>query len=187
MKVVSTSSADEVVLAWLKAELDSPRFKDQLLTTMKSNGDDLNLITQSDLTNPIENKRRLELLSTYRNWLDKDFSDYSWNLVDFDQADAGELQYIDYDYWNELSNDTHLVKVAAENVIKGISVFDVDNEPFFLVAEKIDSGDELEPIIVLGKDEGDLRIIEGHVRATAFVMVKSSKKSLKALVGMLKK
>lgn len=184
MRILRESNEDEVVLAWLKAELDSPRFKDQLLKILKDSGSTEELIMKPDLTSQEDNQHRTSLLKGYRNWLDKDFSSFTWNLVELSKSDVANLKYIDYDYWNELSDNTSLVGAAAENVSKGKIVFDVDNDPFLLVAEKFDSGYEAQPIIVLGDSKEDLAIIEGHVRATAFMLTKSNDGVLKALMGL---
>lgn len=184
MKTIRNSSPAEATLEWLKAELNSDRFRSGLDTALLKLSSDEKIITDADLTNENENQTRWNILKSYRDWLDKDFEDYEWELVELDQADVSELRYIDYSYWNELSDGTQKVGVAAANVTDGKVVFDVPNDKFFSVAEAVDNGLGFGPIIVvLSSDKQEGELLEGHLRATGYVMAKQRSKPLRAIRG----
>lgn len=188
MKTINTSSAQEVVLEWLKAELSSARFGGDLNAALKKYSCDEKIITNADLTDANENKTRWLILKSYRTWLDRNFDDYEWKLVELDYKDVYNLNYIDYSYWNELSDNTHKVGKASENIAKGMIVFDELNDRFYSVAENVDIGTDLPPIIVVsnhGNNQGE--ILEGHLRATGYALSRTKKRPLIAIWGKLRK
>lgn len=186
MEVVKKSSASEVVLEWLKAGLYSDRFSEDLRATLQSLGCTEKIITSAQLTDENENQMRWQILKTYRNWLDRNFHNYNWTLVTLSREEVCNLHYIDYSYWNELSDNTRKVGQAAQNVANGKVVFDVPNDRFHAVAKSAEVGENFLPIIVvsnLNDNEGE--ILEGHLRATGYVLAKQATKHLKAIWGTL--
>lgn len=184
MQYIRTCSPDEVVLEWLKAELMSPRFSSDLKTAIKKVGYKESIITEANLASSDENKARRIILKTYREWLNLDFDDRTWQLVELDQGDVKKLHYIDYSYWNELSDNTRLVGRAAENILEGKIVFDVPNDHFFTLSKEIEAGKEL-PAVILASHANDMppEILEGHLRATAYVLAQKSPHLLIAMFG----
>lgn len=184
MNIIQKSSPEEATLEWLKAELNSDRFRRDLNTALTKMNADEKIITDADLSSQDENETRWKILKSYRDWLDKNFEDYEWELVELDQADVSELHYIDYSYWNELSDNTRKVGVAAKNVMNDKVVFDVSNEKFFSVVKNLEDGLDFGPIIVvLNSDKEDSEILEGHLRATGYVMAQQPIKPLRAVMG----
>lgn len=185
MHVIRKGSPQEAVLSWLKAELYSERFKNDLAESLKQLNLTETLITNPDLEDADENVLRYKVLKNYRDWLEDDLEACDWSLVEYDKADVEQLEYIDYSYWNELSDQTHKVGVAAKNIENGKVVFDVPNDRFWSVAHAFENSENFEPIIVL-KDATDRspRIIEGHVRATAYSLAKQPPKQLRAMLGI---
>jgi hypothetical protein len=91
-------------------------------------------------------------LKDYRDWFEDDLYAYDWKLVELAVEDVKALRYIDYSYWNELSDNTHLVGVAAENVKRDKVVFDVSNAHFFDIAKAIKTGAQFAPIVVTRRE-----------------------------------
>lgn len=185
MKTVRNSSPDETVLSWLAAELKSKRFQDDLLQSLDKYELSTQIIASPNLDDISENNSRLKVLRDYRDWFKDDVYAYQWKLVELTPKEVKELRYIDYSYWNELSDNTHLVGVAAKNVRRGKVVFDVSNDNFFNMAGAVEAGAQFPPIIALEREKG-LEIVEGHARATGYSLVSSPRKPLLALVGTQK-
>lgn len=184
MKTIRNSSPEEATLEWLKAELNSDRFRSDLNTALIKMNAVEKIITDADLSSQDENETRWKILKSYRDWLDKDFEYYEWELVELDQADVSELHYIDYSYWNELSDNTRKVGAAAKNVMNDKVVFDVPNDKFFSVAEAVENGLDFGPIIVVSNsDKQEAEILEGHLRATGYIMAQKPTKPLRAIMG----
>lgn len=132
-----------------------------------------------------------ELQSLHHNLislLKKNFpDDLKWFKAEISREEIGNLRYVDYSYWIELTDHTHLVKDAVKNIQNGKVVVEVSNDRFLEVAEQIRQGNvDFEPMILWGKDEhSPLIILEGHLRATAFGLAdKKAPKMVRAIVGL---
>jgi hypothetical protein len=185
MKFIRDSSPDEAVLVWLQAELGSTRFKDDLRKSLEKYGLSPDIITRPNLSDISDNKLRLKVLKNYRDWLEDDFYIYKWSLAELTTDDVKALKYIDYSYWNELSDNTHIVGVAAENIKQGKIVFNVNNGHFFDIANAAEAGVQFAPIVVLRRKQS-LEIIEGHARATGYLLASNHIKPMLALIGSYK-
>jgi hypothetical protein len=111
----------------------------------------------------------------------------TWYEAELTREDVADLHYVDYSYWNELTDHTHLVKDAAANIHKGKIVFNVSNDQFLTVAEDIRQGKhDFEPMIVWGDGEQSaLTILEGHLRATAFGLAGGkAPKIIRVIIGL---
>lgn len=187
MRVIRKSSAEEATLEWLKAELDSERFGGDLRDAIESLGYDEKIVTEAELTSKSENEARWRILKRYRTWLDRDFDNYEWEQVELSREEVANLNYIDYSYWNELSDGTHKVGQAATNVAEGKIVFDVPNDRFFAVAEAVETGAPLPPIVLVSGDTNIGEILEGHLRATGYMLAQQTPLPLRAIWGKLHK
>ena len=193
MKIIRQSSSAEVVLAWLRAEISTGRAKDsdakqtikeEIASALVRHGVDSTLITNADLQNEEDNRSRLAVLQTYRDWMQDNLDTYDWQLVALSNDDVRKLHYIDYSYWNELSKNTHEVGAGADNVRSGTIIFDVPNDTFWSIAKAFETGEAFEPIIVLKeKDNEPGRIIEGHARSTGYLLTQDSGQPLTAIIG----
>lgn len=182
MKTIRTSSPDEAVLVWLQAELKSKRFQNDLQKSLDKYNLNAQIITNPDLSDASENSLRLKVLKDYRDWFEDDVHAHNWELVELTADDIKTLRYIDYSYWNELSDNTRLVGVAAQNVERGKIVFDVSNANFFNIAKAVEAGTQFPPIVVLENNQG-LEIVEGHARATGYLLSSNHSKPLQAIIG----
>lgn len=166
-----------MVAAFLKAEISSFRFGKDVLGLLASDKKDRITIEQPDLNNQSENEYRKSVLARYRGY-GQDlylFSGFpksvTWFRAIFDQADFNKLKYIDYDYWNELSDKTSLVVNGANNVRKGVEIFGESNKNFWEVHTAYTKGYKFPPLIITASDiKADLVLLEGHLRATAYLL-----------------
>ena len=117
--VVAPSSEDEMVLAFLQAEVDSPRFG---RSARKAVGD-MNLVSNPRLDEPHENARRRTALQRYRgygsnDWLFRGFPTEAarWERVRLTRDDLGGLLYAKAPEWVLLSRGSRLVADGAEHV-----------------------------------------------------------------------
>jgi len=182
-----------MVAAFLKAEFTSPRFGDELKKVMKEQGIAEEIIAKPNLNNEDENRLRAQVLGEYRGYKQnsKIFQgfpdDLTWYEAELARDEIGDLQYVDYSYWNELSDHTHQVKRAVANIQKGKVVFGVSHDRFLTVAEHIRQGKQnLEPMILWSKNtDSPLTILEGHLRATAFGLAgEKAPLTIKVIVGL---
>jgi hypothetical protein len=97
----------EVVLAFLRGEVDSRRFGDRVRRALEGVGG-LRLVRQPDLGSDDENRARAQALAAARGWRDAQlFEDFpatvDWSHGVLRPDALAEVRYIDYSYWNELS------------------------------------------------------------------------------------
>jgi hypothetical protein len=193
MKLLQRISEADMVAAFLKGELQSPRFSSQLKKAMQLLGATEGQIACPDTTNTDDNELRAKILGEYRGyghdrWLFGGVPhNLNWYQAELMRDEIGALRYVDYGYWNELSGHTHLVKDGVANIQEGKIVFDVPNDGFLTVASAICQGKhDFEPIILWGKTIDSLEILEGHLRATAFGLAgDKAPTTLPAIIGIV--
>jgi hypothetical protein len=188
VKVLAPSSFDEMVLAFLRGELDSPRFGDAVRGGLEARRMDERLINAPNLDDEMENGLRASILREYRPWLaDSDVlgawpPNATWQWVELPRTEVEELHYIPYDYWDALSGGTHLVRDGARCVREGTVIFDVPNDRFWEVARTIDAGETLLPLIIFSvAGDGVCTLIEGHLRATGYLLAQRAPATVRAV------
>lgn len=172
---IRKSNEAEVILDFLKGELKSNRFSENLENVLKELGLTENIILSADLNNKEENIKRLEIMHKFRGYPDEDmFNNFPkitrWEYCEFNNDDLDNCFFIDYDYWNELSSNTSLPKEAAKNIIKGLEVYDISNEQYIFASKHLKDGNEFPPVILITCNEEKYLIIEGHLRMTAYAL-----------------
>jgi hypothetical protein len=111
--------------------------------------------------------------------------DVKWQQEIWEMPRLLESLYIDYDYWNELSNKTRSPLVAAKNILADKEVFNISNKPFLNFQSK-NQAINFEHIILVKENPTSLKtvILEGHSRVTIYALnSKIRPKQIKVLVG----
>lgn len=173
MKLIRNSSEDEMILEFLKGEYNSVRFNKKLVDVLNKLNLDSKIITEGNF-NLEDNDTRKEIMKLFRGYPDSElFNNFpeniEWKFVEFEEDDLDNIYYIDYDYWNLLSNKTSKVREAAKLIKEGIEIYEVSNQPFLDGLEYIKSG-KFPPVILLSCNDEKFLIIEGHSRMTVYGM-----------------
>jgi hypothetical protein len=192
MRIIKVIPPDEMILAFLKAEIDSNRWSQALLALLSNDNKSRMIIDKPNLNDYEENQYRKKLLGDFRGYdrnqyLFTDFpNDVKWMRVFLNSEELGKVKYMKYSYWDELSNHTRLAKIGAENVTNGKVVFKESNEGFLKAAEALKQGFRFPEIILVCKDENsDLVVLEGHQRITAyFLFPELMRDGLEVIVGL---
>ena len=175
MEYVRAASENEIILVFLQGEYKSYRFSENLRKIMTELSAPDSLILQADLNNEEENTLRRKILARHRGYPDKDlfenFPDITaWQYVCFSAEDIDRTNYIDYSYWNALSQYTSKPVKAAETIRKGIEIYGVSNTPTWAGLEYLKEHTFL-PVILLTANGREYLILEGHSRMTVYGMV----------------
>jgi hypothetical protein len=175
MRILRPVSEAEMVACFLRAELDSPRFRDQLLVLLAGDGQDASLVTQPRVGNPSEDAYRESLLDRHRAWTRREglFSGFprqvDWFRAALTPDEVLAIFYINWDWWLRVSGGTRRPVDAArrirEGAIRGSTT--EDHEP---IAAKLREGEGRELIAVAPPDHSKLVLVEGHVRLTAYAL-----------------
>jgi hypothetical protein len=146
-----------VVAAFLRAELDSERFADELRDALKAAGRDETLITEPDLENADDNAARNAVLEAYRGgYLGAWFHEAEWMRAELEPAEVLDVRYIAWDFWLELTEGSRLPADGAARFRAGGTFLSYVHAA---------------PLIVIRAGPRDhLVVVEGHVRLTALAM-----------------
>lgn len=172
------SSEAEMVALFLRTELPSDRWRNELQALLERAGLPERVVTNPDLNDDDENQTRL-LLTQHRGYetrteLFEGFPfNVRWSWMTITPAELARVRFIDYDYWVELSGGTRLAVDAAARIRAGVAPFGVPNEGVLGMAQAVADGTRFPPLILLTTGTGgDLVVLEGHVRLTAFMLAR---------------
>ncbi len=176
MNLIEPVSEDAMVAVFLKSEYDSAKCSPDLKRSMKElQIEDSDLITSPDVSNESDNRVRAMLLGDYRGYR-QDWqiftgfpNNISWFTGEIEAQEIEDLHYVGYKYWDELSNNTHIVRDAVSNIRSGRTACGISNDGLTALADHIvEHGYTFEPLILTKTDgDGHIAILEGHHRATA--------------------
>jgi len=191
MRWLRPSSEAEMVALFLRTELPAARFQDKLQALLQRHGLPESVITIPDLGDDAENQARLRLLTEHREYgtrtgLFEGFpEDVRWQWMAITPVELTTVRYIDYDYWVELSGGTRLAVDAAPRIRAGVAPFGVPSDWALGMAREVARGARFPPLILVTTGPGgDLVVLEGHCRLTAFMLARDGlPPELEVLVG----
>jgi hypothetical protein len=170
---IRPATEHEMIAAFLQAEIDSSRFRVHFpdLNTYHPRG--RALIEAPDVSNEAENAARRHLLA-YRGYPDRLLftgfpANATWRRIRLEPQDFVQMRYAKWPEWVALTGGSRLVSCGARNYAGGVpaaaAVKDVS-----AIVEAIGMGARLAPLIAAQDVDGSLILIEGHKRATAYLM-----------------
>jgi len=182
------ATEDDVVFAFLQAEIDSARFGPIYQTILANSGLDRHSIIDSpDRNSQQANHIRRELLRLIRGYgasqaLFAGFPiDVTWRRVALGQTDLSQLKYANCPPWVELSRGTRLVVEGATNIGPDTPAEDAAVN-IRAVAKDLKRGKQYAELIGVDGQSGDIILMEGHTRATAYAVAQLPDR-IECLVG----
>jgi hypothetical protein len=177
MRRLRAGSEAEMIALFLSTELPAARFRDTLRALLDQAGLPESLITDPDLNDPAENQAREQLLTAHRGYGTRTGlfeglpHDVRWEWMAITPAELATVRYIDYDYWVELSGGTRLAADAAPRIRAGVAPFGVSSDWALGMAQAVAGGARFPPLILVTTGpSGDLVVLEGHARLTAYML-----------------
>ena len=170
---IRQSSEEEMILEFVRAELESPIHRDRCKVppgyTLAE------LVDHPDLKNPDHNAARLSMLF-YRGYATRSslFTGFprtiAWTLHRFTLAEIGSFKYAKVPPWSTLVDNDRLVSEGAmeiENARDRALSLKVPVKAILDVRRKFETGKTFSRLITAEVD-GSYVIVEGNARATAF-------------------
>ena len=166
MKLIRKTNEAEMILEFLKWELNSKRFNEDLNNAINELGLDSSIILNGNIEDEQENNDRLKIMKKFRGYPDEELFERfpnieEWKFLELNESDIDNIYYIDYDYWNELSNGTSKPVEAAKEI------YEVSNQPF-LDGVEYNKTNKFPPVILITCNNEKYLIIEGHSRMTVY-------------------
>lgn len=165
-----------MILEFLKAELDSSRFKNKIKKGLSELRVSTEIINNANLGDVNENNIRKKIFDIYRDYENKQGlfegfpDDVDWYEADITKEELlNEVYYIDYDYWTELTHGSRLPKDAVKAIKEGKTVFGVSNEGFINTSNDLRKGKRFKKLILVS-DGRKIVVLEGHLRLTVYAM-----------------
>jgi len=177
---LGTATEDQVILAWLQAEIESPGFQ-AFIVGNPPNPANLSYAVKAarspDLRDGEQNRFRRDVITQVygfgsgRGAFEGLGEDIAWKRMRLTTAEVGEMLYARQDgAWRLLSPVTRKVTEGATNV-GHVFTGDQTNMVVLSLASGLCHSDKKVPeIIALRGPDGALVILEGHARATAIVL-----------------
>jgi hypothetical protein len=169
VRYVGPATHDDMVAAFLKAEIHSPRFGNAVSEAVRRLDVPLDVVISPDTADVRQNIARLGVWRAYRGvpplsgLFDGFPAEVTWQWVALGPDEIGEILYIDWDYWLEVSGGTRRPSDAASRL--------GEDDGVVAVTEAIRAGRMPPPVVVVA-DPGRSKmvVLEGHVRLTAMVV-----------------
>jgi len=177
---LGTATEDQVILAWLQAEIESPDFQAFVVGNPPQPANlsyALKAARSPDLRDEEQNRFRRDVISQVygfgmgRGTFEGLGEDLMWKRVGLTTSEVGKMLYARHDgAWRMLSPVTRKVAEGATNV-GHVFTGDQTNMVVLSLASGLCHSDRKVPeIIALRGPDGQLVILEGHARATAIVL-----------------
>lgn len=169
------AAESEVVLAFLRGELASDRFGDDIKRGLISAGG-LHLVHNPDLGSAEENQAREQALSVARGWRDAELFEgfpekVEWYHGTLQPGDLERVRFIDYSYWAELSGGTRRPADVLPTLQAGTLprwLIKLGTSWCFEFAAELATAEVVDDLIVMAAPGlGELVLLEGHARLTA--------------------
>ncbi|HVH61962.1 MAG TPA: hypothetical protein VNA65_00010 [Candidatus Dormibacteraeota bacterium] len=171
---------DQVILAWLQAEIESPDFQAFLIGNPPNPANlsaALKAARSPDLRDPDQNALRRQIITSVYGFGQGTGSfegladDITWRRFHVTADDVSEMLYAKRSgAWQMLSPATRKVAEGATNV-GHIFTGDATNMVVLSLASGLCHSDKKVPeIIALRRPDGRIVLLEGHARATAIVL-----------------
>ena len=179
MRLLRPGSEAEMVALFLRTELASARFGAELGALLERAGLPERVVMSPRLDAAAGNQARLRLLTQHRGYgtraeIFEGFPyDVRWQWMAITPAELAGVRFIDYDYWVELSGGTRLAVDAAPRIRAGVAPFGVPSDRLLGMAKAVAAGARFPPLILVTTGPGgDLVVLEGHARLTAFMLAR---------------
>ncbi|HYZ78309.1 MAG TPA: hypothetical protein VE596_13140 [Gaiellaceae bacterium] len=176
MRILRPAPEAEVVAAFLRGELDSPRYRPRLLELLAEDEVEVSVLRAPNLEDAGERGYRERLLDRYRAWLRREglFDGFpervTWSLVALAPEEVLAIRYIKWDWWLRISGGTRRPVEAAARIRRG-EVAGVTVEEHEPIAARLRAPEPQPPLIaVTSPDRSRLVLVEGHVRLTAYAL-----------------
>ena len=164
-----------MVANFLRAEINSSHFAENIPSILERDRADRTIIDNPDVNDAQTNRYRAALLEDFREYKrnEKLFAGFRMRLsgIEFslDHGDLMNFRYMNYSYRIDLSGGSRLVADAVKRVVEG-EIGKETADWIRAAASAVKQGVSFPELILVSQNkETDPIILEGHLRATAYL------------------
>ncbi len=185
---VAPATEAEMIAAFLRAEIGSSRYGRDILALLQRFSAPRRVIDQPNVNDQAENELRRAVLAGYRGYPGEHLftgfpADIAWRRVRLERDDFQRMRYARVSgSLIPLSGPSRLVTDGARNFSAGVPAAAKMAHIAAIVAD-IKQGATYDPVIAVQDRDGSLVPIEGHSRATAYVIAGATGTGIEALAG----
>jgi hypothetical protein len=189
MRELGAASEDEMVLEFIRAEIDSPQFAEHY--RLSSEGRTA-LVDNGDPRDQRQNELRSQILDGVRGYPSRKAlflgfpREIAWRRVALSLAELRACRHLNYRTFVALSSKSRLVGDAAAHAALGDLALDPEAEntrrAILAIAVQIRNGKTHPALIAIDAGDGSMVLIEGNKRAAALAVV-GVEASVEVLVG----
>jgi hypothetical protein len=175
---IADATEDEMIAAFLRAEIDSSRYSASINALLAQLGRDRGIVDTPARADPAENLARKSILRGYRGYPNQLLftgfpTDVIWRRVQLEPRDFDDLRYandarVEGQLLMTLSGGTRRVTDGARNLIQVPP--NAATAHIRQIVAALHNGQAFAPLITAESEDGSLILIEGHSRATAYVI-----------------
>jgi hypothetical protein len=187
MRMLEDITEDEMILAFIQGEADSPL---RGASYAASGLQPQDWGSSADPMNPEENQRRRRALADVRGYgrnqrLWKGLpNDVDWYRGVVTVAALGEFKHLNYFTFNKLTNDSRLVRDGAKNV-GTVELCENLTERIVGVSQAVRNGQRYPSLIALASEVAATPVIlEGNTRACAYLRELSPEEEIEVILGI---
>jgi hypothetical protein len=176
MRGFRRATESEVVLAFLRGEMNSERFGSDVRQALVEAGG-LELVQSPDLDSEAENQARERALSAAKGWRTNSglFAGFpetvAWYYGVLASDELSRVRFINYSYWIELSGGSRRPVDVPSTLRAGklpVWLTELGTSWCFELATRLESAGVVNDVIVMATpDLDELVVLEGHARLTA--------------------
>jgi hypothetical protein len=176
MQVGQKVTDDYMVAAFVKAEIDSPRFGAHYRQGLAAFGKRRSIVDSPNMLVPHDNWVRRQQLRGVRGYEANAYlfagfpTPAAWHMATVTPEELKSIYYANHPTWTTLSQGSRLVADGAANVFT-VQTNENTHVNIPAVAERVRGGETFPELLCVSTDpDGPVVIFEGHTRATAYVL-----------------
>jgi hypothetical protein len=176
MRILGPVTEDEMIAAFLRAELRSGRYGEKLRRLLERDGIAAEVLERPEPADPDQNEYRRRMLDEHRAFERREglFHGFpesvDWYRAALVPEEVLAIRYINWDWWLAISDGSRSAVVAAERIRRG-EIEGVTVEEHADIARALGATSPPPELIAATKpDHAQLVLVEGHVRLTVYAL-----------------
>jgi hypothetical protein len=172
MVELGPAAENEMILAFLKAEVESSRFHERVEYGIAATGiTRTELLDNANLLDGRQNEARFRILAWFRGYRQNSLlfsgfpGDATWRRVELRPDELPKLRFAKELSWQQMSDNTREISRLVEKLNRG-ELPQEDAQRILAIQRRFENGEIFPDLIAAEGDNSEIILIEGHSRAS---------------------